>query len=286
MRKEKSMKHILLSLMLLFTLVFSIGKVSAEVITNYYGIEMTEAEYSTLEELGFTTNEIYYMNQETFEENRYLDATLLGSTTKYYKTVYPTYGNSYTVEVSEEEYNNHTNNHEPELRTTVVTNYKTMVSTISQNGSKYRFHVSVLWTNMPSTRSYDIIAIGYSNSNMYISSSVYFNYVYARSDGSYTTSTLYYNKKSLSTGGSAAYKVPDGDLSALSANLYYDVSKNTSNTITSIQSCGDYSHAITNIDVSNIANYNVGINGIALSTGLYGNYDAIPCALTTIGVSW
>ncbi len=286
MRSTKSTKYIFLSLMMLFALAFDIGKVSATTITNYFGIEMTEAEYATLEELGFTTNEIYYMNQETFEENRYLDATLLASTTKYYKTVSPSYGNSYTVEVSEEEYNSHANNHEPELRTTVETAYKTMVSTISQNGNKYRFHVSVLWKSMPSTRSYDIIGIGFGNDNIYINSSVYFNYVYAGSSGSYTTSTLYYNKKSLSTGGSAAYKVPDGDLSALSANLYYDVSKNTSTTLTSLQSCGDYSHAITNIDVSNIANYSIGIAGIALSTGLYGNYDEIPCAFSSVNISW
>ncbi len=50
---------------------------------NYYDIEMTLEEYQTLLELGFTEREIYYMDERTFEDNRYSDAELLVTATNY-----------------------------------------------------------------------------------------------------------------------------------------------------------------------------------------------------------
>ena len=176
----KFKKVIITILMLVF--MTSISEVSAHTITNYYGINMTVDEYLTLMNLGFSEEEIYYMDEDTFELNKDADATLLTREVKYLKTVYPTYGNSYTVEVSEEEYFNQANNM---IMNPVVTEYKTIVSTISQNGSKYRYKVSTTWTSMPSTRSYDIIGVGFSD-YIYINSSIFFTYHYTVPSGNTT----------------------------------------------------------------------------------------------------
>ena len=281
---KESKKSILLIALAALVFMLGITNSSAHEIVNYNGIHMTVDEYMTLLNLGFTENQIYYMDEETYELNKDLDATLLGQTTKYYKTVYPTYGTSYTVEVTEEEYNNAGN--EVLLPTGIVeTTYKTIVSSIAQNGSKYRYTVSTLWKIMPSTRSYDIIGIGFSDP-VYISSSVYFSFTYANSAGAYTTSTQYYNKKSLSTGGAAVYKLPSGTIKSLSATLYFDVSKSTSNTITTLGICGDYAHATSSVPAANISDYSIGISGINLGTSITSYYDATPCAMQYTNVSW
>lgn len=276
-------KKIIFVTLAIISSIIGITTSSAHEIVNYNNIHMTIDEYMTLINLGFTDNQIYYMDEDTYLNNKDLDATLLSQTIRYYKTIYPTYGNSYTVEITEAEYNNSDN--ENQILGTVNTGYKTIVSTIAQNGNKYRYNVSTMWKNMPSTRSYDIIGIGF-NDYVYISSSVYFSFTYANSAGSYTTSTQYYNKKSTSTGGAAVYKLPSGTITSLSANLYYDVSKNTSNTITSLSICGDYAHAQSNVPSSNISDYGIGIGGISLGSTLGSYYDATPCAMEYASVNW
>ena len=267
----------------LFIASFAVNTAKAHAMNyrNYYGVEMTHEEYFTLLNLGFSEDEIHYMTEETFEENKDLDATLLASTIKYYKTVYPMYGNSYTVEVTENEYNSVS---DIVPLSTVDTTYKRSVSTISKNSNKYRYKVSVTWKIMPSTRSYDIIGIGFDD-DVYINSSVYFNYVYEDSAGNYTTSTQYYDRKSTSTGGSAVYLLPTS-MVGLSANLYYDVSKDTTNTLTSLTMCGDYAHATSSVPVGNISNYSIGIGGINLGTSITSYYDSMPCAIAGLSVSW
>ena len=283
--KRKSIRKYFLFVMLgISSFLVNITNSSAHEIVNYNNIHMTQDEYSTLLNLGFTENQIYFMDQETYLNNKDLDATLISQTQRYYKTISPLYGNSYTVEVSEEEYDN--SESQNQIKGTVNTYYKTVVSSISQNGSKYRYNVSTLWKNMPSTRSFDIIGIGYSNSNIYINSSVYFSFTYADHYGNYTTSTQYYNKKSTSTGGAAVYKLPSSSIASLSANLYYDVSKNTSSTITTLSICGDYAHAQSTVSQSNVSDYGIGISGISLGPTLAAHYDAIPCAMEYASVNW
>lgn len=249
--------------------------VKAEELTNYYGIEITANEYNNLINLGFTEDEIYYMDQTTFDANSDIESTLLAKTIKYYKTVYPLYGNSYTEEVTEDEYFNHKIDNQ--LRTTVSDSYKTVVSTISANGgNSFRYKVSTTWSSIPGNRSYDIIGIGIS-SNTSISSSVYYYHRYADSNGNFTTSYTYSNRKSTATGGAVVYHLPTGNITSLGATLYFDVNRTSG---TTISSCGDYSHAISNVSSSNIADYVINIGGISLGPTLMGYYDAIPCALS------
>ena len=49
-------------------------------------------------------------------------------------------------------------------RGTVETTYKKVVSTLSKNSNYFRYKISVTWKNIPSTRSYDIIGIGFLGS--------------------------------------------------------------------------------------------------------------------------
>lgn len=275
--------HILTyALITLFTFTLSIGNTNASEYKNYYGITMTNQEYNTLINLGFSSNEIYYMDLQTFEENKDSNATLVSKTEKYYKSIYNDLdGRTTSVEVTKEEYDNQGT---ITPRGTVSTEYKNVVSTLSQNGNKFRYKVSIAWKQMPSTKSYDIIGIGFRD-DVYIDSSVYFNYYWCNSSGDCTTASDYYNKKKLSTGGSAVYKFPSS-ANSLSAALWYDVSKNTTNTITSLAMYGDYSHALSTVNVANVSDYNITYDGILLGSSLYSSYDAIPCAISTWSGSW
>lgn len=282
---RKVNKYFVFAAIGLLSFIIGINYSSAQEYINYNGIHITPDEYNTLLNLGFTENQIYHMDEKTYKDNKDLDAKLISQTERYYKTITPAYGLGYDVEVTEEEYNNSDSNKNTQTRGYVDTTYKTITSSISQNGNKYRYNVSTLWKSMPSNRSYDIIGIGFSNP-VYISSSVYFYYTYANASWQYTTSTQYFNKKSVSTGGAAVYKIPSGTIKSLSASLYYDVSKNTGNTITSLSICGDYAHATGNVSVGNVADYGISINGISIGASLLGLYDATPCAMEYANVNW
>lgn len=281
MKKNNFFVYVLISILVL---TLSVGKVSASEYINYYGITMTTQEYDNLINLGFNEDEIYYMSEETFEQNKDFESTLVAKEQKYYKTVYTDLnGNSYSTEVTKDEYDNQSLLN---ARGTVVTEYKNMVSTISRNSNNtFRYKVSLAWRIIPATRSYDIIGIGFVD-NVYISSLVNFNYHYCDSYDDCTTSTLFYDKKELSTGGSAVYKVPSGDVVQLSANLYYDVSKNTSSTITSLRMYGDYAHATSTVQPDNYTNHTVNANGLQLYSSIISYYDAIPYADSTWVGSW
>ena len=251
---------------------------------NYYGIEMTNDEYFTLLNLGFTDDEIYYMSEETFDENKDLDATLLTTGHKYLKITYPTYGIPYVTEISELQYLQQTMAQVNQPLGILDTYYIHEVSSISQNGAKYRYKDSVSWYSIPQEKYYDVTGIGFDTA-VYIDSSVYFNYIYAYSSGQYTTSTLYYDKKSTSTGGTAVYKIP-ANIVALSSNIYFDVSKNTTDTLTGLEFCGDYAHALSSVTPSQAANHGIGGLGIDFDASVYNYYNQIPCCYASVAVNW
>ena len=278
--KQKCYSYILISLVVLTLFV---GKIHASEYINYYGISMTSQQYNNLSNLGFSENEIYYMDEETFNINKDSEATLLATNSKYFKTIYTGLdGAEYTTEITENEYDNQSS---IDPRGTVSTSYKEMVTVIAQNGNYYRYKVTVNWKQLPSTRSYDIIGIGFDDP-VYITSPVYFNYSYCVSSGDCNTSTLYYDRKKVSTGGSVVYKLPGSEAISLGAVLYYDVAKNTTDTITRIEMYGDYAHATSNISGTSYTNHNITMDGIILGTNIYSKYDAIPCAVSAWNITW
>lgn len=283
MQLKKMKKYLLFIIIGIISFSFSIENSSAQEYVNYNGIHMNIKEYNTLINLGFTDNQIYYMDKATYLNNKNLDAKLISQTTRYYKTISTSYGIDYDVEVTKEEYDNSKDDNQ--IKGTVNTTYKTIVSSIAQNGNYYRYNVSVAWKKTPSTRSYDIIGIGF-NDDVSISGLVNFSYTYANASGVYTTSSQYYNKKNTSTGGAAVYKLPSGDIRALSSSLYFNVSKDTSNTLTLLTICGDYAHATSSVPSSNISDYGISVYGISLGSTLGGYYDATPCAMEYANVNW
>lgn len=279
---SKKNKLYVYGIIALFVSIISIGQVNAATYENYYGIEMTNEEYNTLLNLGFTEDEIYYMSEQIYLENKDLDATLVAKNQKYYKTIYTDLvGNSYSTEITEEEYEN-----QPTMNTrgTVETQYKLMVTTISQNGNKFRYKVNLGWKDMPSKRNYDIIGVGFDD-DVYIDSAVNFFTYWCNSYGTCLTDQTYANKKKTSTGGAAVFDFPDSAIS-LSATLFYDVSKNTSNTITRLEMYGDYAHATSNVSSSSVGDYYITHNGLELWSSIGAKYDAIPCAVSAWNGSW
>ena len=252
-------------------------------IRNYFGIEMTMDEYDTLLELGFSADEIYYMDEETYELNKDLDATLLANNTKYYKTIVPMYGMSYTVEITPFEYFNHG---DAQILDTLTTYYRQQVSTIAQNGTKYRYKMTTAWLNWPPEASYDIMAIGFDTAVYISSNQVFFTYTYADQQGQYTTSSVYYDKKKTSTGGSVVYLMPS-NVTSLTSTIYFDVKKNVNYTLTYLTFCGDYAHATSNVTQTQAANHAISSGGIEHDPSVSPYYDMTNCCYGNItGISW
>lgn len=275
-----------ISLYLLITLItFSIysKEIMAANYTNYFKIIMTDVQYNNLLNLGFSEEEIYYMDETTFNENKDLNASLKATTSKYYKSIYTDLnGNPQTVEITESEYNNTVNN---QIRGFVETEYKRMDAYISQIDNTYfRYKTTTRWKNMPSVRSFDIIGLAFEGNEVYMPGIVRFQFNYCISNGTCYADGTFYNKIKYYNGGSAVYKFPTNAIS-MTAMLYYDVAKNTTNTITTQLIHGDYAHAITQVNADIYNNHTMTNAGLALGTST-GYYDAIPCVDTGWVGSW
>jgi hypothetical protein len=259
------------------------NSVSALSMINYNGIEINDEEYATLLNLGFSVNEIYYMNLETFNANKDLDATLMSQTTKYFKRVEMAFGNSYDEEVTEEEFYNHNNN--DLLRGQQITQYYTVTTTITAVNTYYRYKISVVWNSPPSVSKYDIIGIGFDDDVKVRNNIVYFGYYYVSGGTTYTES-YYYDRQITAYGSSTVFKYPD-NTSGFGVSMYYDVVKDTTNTITNLAMCGDYAHATSNSVTGSIAmNHTIGFAGIGLNASNINYFTAIPCTYATKSVNW
>ena len=251
--------------------------------TNYYGVTITNEQYMRLLNLGFDYDQIYYMTEDIFNENKDLVGTLVSREQRYYKTVYPTYGNSYTVEVTADEYYNHENG--DELLGSITTNYKTLISSISSVGSLYRFNSTLSWNNIPSVKSYDVQAIGFTGP-VHIDSAFTFYYTYANSSGVSTTSYDYFTKQYFSTGGSTTFKLPSSFI-GLTSTMYFNVAKDSgAGTITSLHMCADYAHATTTVTGNQAASHSVTVGGISFGSSVENKFDSMPCADSYLAVNW
>lgn len=225
------------------------------------------------------------------------DFVIVSENTKYYKTV--TYRNSQlyslnnnvsseTFEISEVEYNSIQpdslvllSNYSGEVETT----YKSMTTTISTNGSYYRYKVVLNWKNIPSTRSYDIIGIGFLGS-VKVRNNLNFQQYYCVTSSGCTTSTTNY-PQIFSSGAGTTFKLPTGNLYSLKQTLYFDVEKNTTSTIILQEAYGDYSHATSSISLTNAKKYSVVANvGISLNSSITSYYDTISVAKAGWSGTW
>lgn len=222
-------------------------------------------------------------------------------TTKYFKTIYVKERNSismfsnslplsYSIEVSQEEYDNYNPNNQIGLldtqNGTTETNYKKMTTSIVKlNATTFRYTVKLHWKTMPSTRSYDIIGIGYGASVKAKTKPV-FEQNYCLSSGECKTTSAH--TPYIGTNGvGASFILPSSSINSLSQNLYIDVIKtNTSSTILRQDAYGDYSHAQKSISSVNSQKYIVDVGGIELNSSIDSYYDHINTANAWWACSW
>ena len=194
---------------------------------------------------------------------------------------------SVTTEVTEEEYNN-AREEDRIVRgnpAVVETTYKHMISSISANGSYYRYKNVLSWKLIPSVRSYDIIAIGFLGT---VKPKTYPSFVeeYCRPNGYCSTITLD-TVQIFNYGAGTSFLVPSGDLSSLKQTFWFDVEKNTTNTITIQKAYGDYAHATSTVGMMDATNYTVSQSaGIVLGSSISSSYDSIPVADASWYGSW
>ena len=222
----------------------------------------------------------------------------LAETTKYFKTVtnldearlqINSMGQnerqaSYSIEISEEEYNNAPTEQPRDNPSYIETTYKKLTTTITQNGSLYQYKTVLFWKIIPSVRSHDIIGIGMP-SNVQVYGTPVFQQYYCYSGGNCNTSTSYVYKTG-TYGAGATYQLATGSLTTLKGTLYFNITKNTSSTITGLSAAGDYAHATTTVSSDTAQNYSVTGGGLSLSSSISGYYDSIQSAVATMSVYW
>ena len=225
---------------------------------------------------------------------------VVSEVTKYYKTVtyHPNQKSAYslsaksgsiskTYEISEEEYNAapvDANIISPYNSASVSTNYKTMTTSIATNGSYYRYKNVLLWKNIPSTRSFDIMGIGHYKT-VKIKGTPVFQQEYCYTNGKCYTSGAH-SYQVFAAGVGTTFSLPTGDLSSLKQTFYFDVEKNTTLTLISQEAYGDYSHAQKSISFENAKKYSVNSLGIMLDAAAKSYYDEINYTIVEWNGNW
>jgi len=216
---------------------------------------------------------------------------VVAETTKYYKTVTILNNSeimtaagmgelsSLTTEISKEEYMNAPieDGISPHA-STVITDYKKLTSSISKYSNYYyKYGANLEWRNMPATRSYDIIGIGFYGS-VKIAGGINFNQSYCNTDGNcYSQNVGHYSYQG-KNGYGAMFQLPSGSLKSLSQSISILVEKtNSSSTIIEQIAAADYSHAQKTISYSAAKDFSVDTGGIKLVSN-YSYYDSINTA--------
>jgi len=255
----------------------------AEVGDYNHNVDMTQEEYNHLLQLGFTEQEVYFMGENEFEENKHLEGEVVGETTQYYmSTINHVTGESRSYIIDESGYNiplvmQRGNGY-------VETVYKKMTTTISSINTYYRYKVTLEWKQMPATRSWDIIAIAMEPTKVYMRSSITFQQNYCLTTGA-CYSSLSHQPSSQTYGGGASFPIPTGNLKSLSSYLYFNVDKSTSATITRLFAQGDYAHATSTVSQSSIS-YTLSAGGIHLNSNIISKYDTMQFAEASWYGTW
>ena len=134
-------------------------------ITNQNGVRISMTDYNLLTNI-YSDAYIQTMTSEDYEnfKAKNININNLVKSEKYYKTVIDHLNNAVTnTEVTENEFNNYN----PNVQTLSVSNfvetqYKKLSLTLSDNHNGYGdIFVGLLWKMIPSTRSFDVIAVRY-----------------------------------------------------------------------------------------------------------------------------
>ena len=134
-------------------------------ITNQNGVRISMTDYNLLTNI-YSDAYIQTMTSKDYEnfKAKNININNLVKSEKYYKTVIDHLNNAVTnTEVTENEFNNYN----PNVQTLSVSNfvetqYKKLSLTLSDNHNGYGdIFVGLLWKMIPSTRSFDVIAVRY-----------------------------------------------------------------------------------------------------------------------------
>lgn len=223
---------------------------------------------------------------------------VVAETTKYYKTVTILNNSevmtaagmgelsSFTTEITQEEYEN-ADDDGISPQASVTTDYKKLTASISKyNSYYYKYNASLTWRNIPKTRSYDIIGIGYYGS-VKLAGGIEYKQSYCNVDGNcYSDNAGYYNYRG-ANGYGAMFHLPSGSLTSLSQSISILVEKtNSSSTIIEQICAADYSHAQKTISYSNAKDFVVDSGGIQLGDNSYSYYDSIDTASAIWKGTW
>ncbi|MDD6277372.1 MAG: hypothetical protein PUA55_02245 [Mycoplasma sp.] len=139
--------------------------VNISYITNQNGVRISMTDYNLLTNI-YSDAYIQTMTSKDYEnfKAKNININNLVKSEKYYKTVINHLNNVVTnTEVTENEFNNYN----PNIQTLSVSNfvetqYKKLSLTLSDNHNGYGdIFVGLLWKMIPSTRSFDVIAVRY-----------------------------------------------------------------------------------------------------------------------------
>ena len=275
MSKLKNYLLAVLTMSLLFTTSI---KAEENIIENYFGIKMTTTEYNNLLNLGFSEEDIYLMDEDTYINNKDLIGHVVSTNVTRYKTVRRGL-ESVTYVATEEEFQSRNE----VMPLGVVENYwRSVVTKIIQVDSNYRYMVSTVWNTMPNERDYDVISIGIT-SDVIRSTYPTFTRHYCDYDDCYNS-----NVGAVKTGrygAGASFKVPSGSLTGLGASLYFEVVKDVSGTLTYQEFCGMYAHG-TNTTLTESQNYGIATGGIAFKGTSVNKYVVMGCSYGTWTGTW
>ena len=275
MSKLKNYLLAVLTISLLFTTSI---KADENIIENYFGIKMTATEYNNLLNLGFSEEDIYLMDEDTYINNKDLIGHVVSSNITRYKTVRRGL-ETVTYVATEEEFQSRNE----VMPLGIVENYWRSVATrITQIDSNYRYTVSTIWNTMPNERDYDVIAIGIPYE---VIRSTYptFTRHYCDYDGCYNSNIAAI--KTGDYGAGASFKVPSGTLTGLAATLYFDVTKYISGTITYQEFCGMYAHG-TKTTLTESRDYTIATGGIGFGASAVDKYVVMGCSYGTWTGTW
>ena len=275
MSKLKNYLLAVLTMSLLFTTSI---KAEENIIENYFGIKMTTTEYNNLLNLGFSEEDIYLMDEDTYINNKDLIGHVVSTNITRYKTVNRGL-ESVTYVATEEEFQSRNE----VMPLGVVENYwRSVVTKIIQVDSNYRYMGSTVWYTMPSERNYDVIAIGIT-SDVVRSTYPTFTRHYCDYDDCYNSNVGAI--KTADYGAGASFKIPTGTLTVIGASLYLDVVKDVSWTLTYQEFCGEYAHGY-GTTLAESRNYGIATGGIAFKGTSIDKYTIMGCSYGTWTGTW
>ena len=275
MSKLKNYLLAVLTMSLLFTTSI---KAEENILENYFGIKMTTTEYNNLLNLGFSEEDIYLMDEDTYINNKDLIGHVVSTNVTRYKTVNRGL-ESVTYVATEEEFQSRNE----VMPLGVVSNYwRSVVTKITQVDSNYRYMVSTTWNTMPEERNYDVVAIGIP---YYVIRSTYptFTRHHCDYDGCYNSNVGVI--KTADYGAGASFKIPSGTLTGFAVSLYFDVTKYVSDTLTSQEFCGEYAHGY-DTTLADSRNYTIATGGIGFGASSASKYAIMGCSYGTWTGTW